>query len=152
MSETTMRYCSTGEVHLDFHGTTYVTIMYVLKNYGEAALEEIFRSTAHDVYRSIHTKLKAGDPSELLEFWRYYLKREEGDFAIAETPDGAVLELKSCPAARHLPKLGLQYDPEFCRATDRLNRWLCDGSDYEIVTEKTGQCSCRQTLRRRKEI
>ena len=29
-----MRYCSTGEVHLDFHGSTYVGLKYLLDHFG----------------------------------------------------------------------------------------------------------------------
>ncbi len=145
-----MRYKETGELHLDFHGATYTTIKYILKHYGKDGLREIFRNTGTQVYKAINTELKEGKTKELIDFWEYFFNREKGDFSITEQDDGSIeLLVKECPAVRHVKKLGMDPGEDLCLQTFLLNEGLCDGSDFEIITEKLGLCSCRQILRRK---
>ena len=77
-----MRYCSGGEVHLPFHGSTFTGLKFLYNEYGYEAVDEVLTATGQKVYKSIHERLKNGDTSELLCFWRYYLEREKCDFTI----------------------------------------------------------------------
>ena len=86
-----LRYKSTGELHRDFHASILDGVNYVRDNYGEEALREVLFDMGTKVYRTIHEKLVAGDPSELIAWWRYYLDREGSDYTLDETADGAVL-------------------------------------------------------------
>ena len=145
-----MRYVCSGEVHMDFHASILDGVDYLLDNYGEAATRQVLAKTALEVYRQMHERLVKGDTSELLEYWRYYLKREGGEFDLAEESDGsAVLTVHDCPALRHLAKRGIPGGRRTCWATRILNESLCAGSPFESVMEETGGFSCRQTLRRK---
>ena len=144
-----MRYRETGELHLDFHGTTNTTINYIAKNFGEKALHEIFFAVGQKVYKSIHEKFKQGDASELIEHWQYFFTREKGFFQIKETPETIVLEVFECPAVRQLLKLGLTPSPLFCTQTILVNEALCEGTPFEFKTEVTGYGKCRQTIAKR---
>ena len=144
-----MRYCSTGEVHLDFHGSTYTGLKYLFDNYGIEAVNEVLTATAEKVYKSICNRLRGGDTSELICFWRYYLEREKCDFTLTETGDGgAVLELRECPALRQLAKEKIDDRELMCHATLKMNEVWCAGSPYEIITEPLEK-GCRQTLKKR---
>ena len=144
-----LRYQSKGEVHKDFHGLTCATLHYLIDNYGEDALVQVLRNTAQKVYKTIHEGLKNGDPEELVEFWTYYLEREKGEFSIEKTENTIRLIVKDCPALRHLVKLEQEPDPILCDGTRVFNDALAEGSPYELTTERTGEFSCIQTLRRR---
>ena len=144
-----LRYRSTGEVHKDFHGLTCATLHYLIDNYGKDALCEVLRNTAQKVYKSIHEGLKNDVPDELLEFWSYYLEREKGDFSIEKTENIIRLTVKDCPAMRHLVKMEQQPDPLMCEATGIFNAALAEGSSFELTTERTGEFSCVQTLKKR---
>ena len=144
-----MRYCSTGEVHLDFHGSTYVGLKYLLDHFGMEAVDEVLTNTAEKVYKSIYERMQRGDSSELICHWRYYLEREKCDFSLTENPDGtAVLELRECPALRQLAKENIDDRPLICHATDTMNKVWCNNSPFEIVVEHLDK-GCRQTLRRK---
>ncbi|MBR4654733.1 MAG: hypothetical protein IKO72_15365 [Kiritimatiellae bacterium] len=148
----TMRYVSKGEVHKDFHASFLDGVNYLIDEYGEAAAREVLESTGTEVYRQMHRKLVAGDTSELIEWWRYYLGREKGAFRLEENADGtATLTVNECPALRHLEKRGIPGGKRTCWATRIMNDAFCKGSPFEIVLEETGGFSCRQVLRRRKE-
>ena len=97
-----LRYRSGGELHRDFHASILDGANYVRENYGEEALREVLRNVGTKVYRTLHEKLAAGDPSELLEWWRYYLDREGSRYTLEETADGATLTVEDCAARAHL--------------------------------------------------
>lgn len=142
-----LRYESGGELHRDFHASILDGVNYVRDNYGEEALREVLFETGTKVYRTLHEKLVAGDSSELIAWWHYYMDREGADYSIDETPDGAVLTVRDCPAIRHLERRGIEGGKCICAATRMLNDAFCSGSPYEIVLEETGDQSCRQTFR-----
>ncbi len=143
-----LRYASEGELHRDFHASILDGANYMLDNYGEEALREVLFKTGTEVYKTLHEKLVAGDPSELLAWWRYYLDREGADYTLEETDDGAVLTVADCPALKHLENRGVAGGKGLCMATRILNEAFCSNSPYEIILEETGDRSCRQILRR----
>ncbi|OGV51193.1 MAG: hypothetical protein A2X49_15475 [Lentisphaerae bacterium GWF2_52_8] len=145
-----MRYRENGELHLDFHGASYVTIKFILERFGNDALRQVLKKMAKEVYYSIYERLKKGDTSELIEHWQHFLSREKGDFELHKHDDGTIeLELRECPAVRQLKVLGLPFDPNFCLQTQLLNEAWSEDTPFEIVTEKTGEGSCRQLIYRK---
>ena len=146
---TQLRYASGGELHRDFHASILDGANYVRDNYGEEALREVLFETGTKVYKTMHEKLVAGDKSELLAWWRYYMDREGADYSLEETADGAVLTVRECPALKHLENRKIGGGKGLCAATRILNEALCSGSPYEIVLKETGDRSCVQILRRK---
>ena len=144
-----MRYISTGEVHKDFHGLTCATLHYLIDNYGIESVREILKNTAQKVYKTMHLALRSGDCSELVEWWKYYLDREGGDFAIDHLVDGICLRVTNCPALRQLVKMGQCPDAILCEATHMFNEALAEGSPFVADLRKTGVFSCVQTFLRR---
>jgi len=144
-----MRYRDTGGLHLDFHRTLNGTIAYLCKTFGEEFLDETFRRTARDVYRSIHEDLLGGDPAQLIEYWEYYFTREEGDFWIERTDDYVRLTVRRCPAVDYLRRRGIPIAPAFCRQTVVWNEAMAEGTPFEIATDVQGNGRCVQTIRRR---
>ena len=144
-----MRYRCVGEVHRDFHASILDGVNYMIDNYGEEAAKQVLDTTAKKVYRTMHEGLVAGDASELLEWWQYYLDREGGKYKLEKTADGAVLTVEECPAQAHLKKRNVPGGKRTCWATRVLNAALCDGSPFEIVLEESGDFSCRQVLRKK---
>ena len=142
-----LRYASGGELHRDFHASILDGANYVRDNYGEDALREVLFETGTKVYKTLHEKLVAGDRSELLEWWRYYMDREGADYSLEETTDGAVLTVRDCPALKHLENRKIGGGKGLCAVTRILNEAFCSDSPYEIALEATGDRSCRQVLR-----
>jgi predicted ArsR family transcriptional regulator len=143
-----MRYRETGEVHLDFYRTLNGTIAWLREQYGDELLDETFRRTARDVYRSIHDDLRRGDDAQLVEHWTYYLEREGGRFTVTREDGEVSLAVEECPAIAYLKGRGIAIDPAFCRQTVVLNEALAEGTPFDITTEVLGEGRCRQTIRR----
>ena len=141
-----LRYASSGELHRDFHASILDGANYLLDNYGEEALREVVFKTGTEVYKTIHEKLLAGDKSELVAWWRYYMDREGADYVLEETESGAVLTVKDCPALKHLECRRICGGKGLCALTKLLNEAFTSGTPYEISLEETGPRSCRQIL------
>jgi hypothetical protein len=145
-----MRYKETGQVHMDFHRTTNGTIAYLRENYGLDFLDEIFRRTAHDVYRDIREDLMRGDPEQLVEHWSYFFDRENGQYKIEREDDEIQVKVTKCPAIAYLQQRGIPVDPAFCRQTKVINAALAEGTPFDISTEVLGGGRCIQTIRKRR--
>lgn len=139
-----------GNLHKDFHASILDGYNYVKDNYGMDAVREVVGNVARGVQRQMHEKLKEGDASELLEHWRYYMEREGGVgcFSLTETSDdGAIFEVKACPARAHLAKRGIKGGKGLCELTGIFNEELTKGTPFAIDTVVTSDGSCRQHLR-----
>jgi predicted ArsR family transcriptional regulator len=147
-----LRYRETGGLHKDFHGSMNAAVEYVGRRYGREGLREVFRNTAQKVYRSIYEKLKAGDWSELIEHWRYFMDREGADYSLEVTGDAVVMTVRRCPAVARLKELGMTPSEFFCDQTVLLNEAWCENTPFEAVTEITGDGSCVQTIRRSSKV
>jgi hypothetical protein len=144
----TLRYRETGEVHLDFHRSMNGTIAHLRDAYGREFLDETFRRTARDVYRSIHEDLKRGDCSQLVEHWRHFFDREGGLYTV-ERGEEIRFVVHRCPAVGYLEARGIAVDADFCRQTVVVNETLAEETPFEIITEVLGHGRCVQTIRRR---
>lgn len=144
-----MRYKETGQVHKDFHRTMNETIAYLRRKYGEEFLDETFRRTAREVYRSIWEDLLRGDSRQLVEHWRYFLDREGGDYTIEHKGDNIRMTVNRCPAITYLQSRGIEVAPAFCRQTVMINAALAGDTPFQIGTEVLGNGRCVQTIRRR---
>jgi len=133
---------------MDFHRTTNGTIAYLREHYGDEFLDETFRRTARDVYRSIREDLLAGDPEQLVEHSCYFFDRENGEYRIEREDDVIRMTVTKCPAVAYLMGRGIEIDPAFCRQTVVINEALAEGTPFEITTEVRGGGKCIQTIRR----
>ena len=147
-----LRYACKGELHKDFHASILDGINYMLDNHGEESIRRILFTTGTKVYRQMHEKLVAGDTSELIAWWRYYMDREGADYTLEETADGAVLTVRDCPALKHLENRAIPGGKGLCAATRLLNEAFCSNSPYEIILDETGERSCRQVLRLKSQV
>jgi hypothetical protein len=145
---TQLRYQETGEVHMDFHRTTNGTIAYLRAKHGDAFLDEVFRHTAQDVYRSIWDDLKRGDPEQLVAHWQYFTQREKGEYRLERNGDEIRFTVLRCPAVTYLKSRGIAVDPAFRRQTEVMNRAWSEGTPFEITTQVLSEDSYVQTIRR----
>lgn len=144
-----MRYRDTGNLHKDFHLSTDRTIRYVLREYGEDFLRELFYRTAREVYKDIYLHLRKGDWQPLKEHLCYYYDREEGKYRLEEYPEGFTFRVDSCPAAAHLKAKGLPVTPDFYRQITLLNEGWSEGTPVAITTEIEGEGVYTISVRRR---
>ena len=144
-----MRYTDTGEVHKDFHLAMNTTIDFVLSEYGNGFLAELFRRTARKVYRDIYENLQRGNSQPLLEHWKYYYTREHGIFSISEAEGDFCFHVTDCPAVRHLKGRGIPIKDSFYLQISMLNEAWSEATPFEIETEIISEGEYKMTVRRR---
>ncbi|RKX98636.1 MAG: hypothetical protein DRZ90_02180 [Spirochaetes bacterium] len=143
-----MRYKDTGEVHMDFHLATNETIEYVLSEYGQDFLAELFRRTAQNVYRDIYNGLKNGDSQKLIEHWSYYYTREKGAFIITEGANEVSFHVTECPAVRHLLANKIPVNREFYLQMELMNNAWSEDTPFNIETSVLSEGEYTMTIRR----
>ena len=145
-----LRYQENNELHRYFHGSTNMTIDFIVENYGMDAAKEILRRTGREVYKSIHDKLAKGDASELIEHLNWFMYREGAPYSLTVTADEIRFEVMECPAHKHLKTLGLPLSPNNCLQTSEVNAGMCEGTPWESSVEHIGPDHCVQIFRRLK--
>jgi len=130
-----LRYKETGEVHNGLPPDDQWNDCLPRRTYGEKFLDEVFRRTAHDVYRSIHNDLKRGDPEQLVAHWSWFFDREKGEYVIERKGEEIRMTVKRVPRSPISRGAGSKIDPAFCRQTVVVNTALREGTPFEITTE-----------------
>lgn len=144
-----LRYNDNGNLHIDFHGATNTTIDFIVKNYGIAAMDEIFKRVGQGVYADIRRHLLAGNAGELVKHWRHFFDREDAEYDIELLDDEVVLTVRNCTAYHHVAKIAPAVSAHFCDQTIKVNQAMAKDSPFHIYTEITGPGSCRQIIRKR---
>ena len=144
-----MRYRDGGNLHKDFHLATQRTIEYVLANYGEPFLKELFVRTAQRVYREIHRSLTDGDFEPLVEHWTYYHDREGSDYEVHRSGDRLEFVVNRCAAVEHLREHGIEPDDRYFLHIRYLNDGFSEGTPFLITTAVRANGSYTQTVCRR---
>lgn len=142
-----MRYEHTGNVHKDFHLATETTIAYVLEHCGRPFLEELFERTAQRVYRDIHQSLVSGDYEPLLEHWRYYYEREDGEYRVEHTDGGVDFIVLDCPAVRHVIERHGSVDERFYLQFELLCAGFSERTPFDISFTKHAPTSYTYHIR-----
>ena len=146
-----LRYQENNELHRDFHGSTNLTIDYVVRKYGLETVKKILRRTGRNVYKSIHEKLADGDASELIEHLNWFLYREQGKYQLKVSENEIILEVFECPAIRHLKKLGLPISEHICLQTSEVNAGMCEDTPWHSEVRVVGEGHCIQIFRKEKQ-
>ena len=146
-----MRYTDTGEVHKDFHLATNATIDFVLAEYGNNFLKELFDRTAKKVYKDIYENLQKGNYTPLLEHWKYYYGREQGVFTISEGDGGFTFHVTECPACRHLKGKNIPITENFYLQISLLNDAWSEDTPFIITTEILSEGNYKMIVRRRSD-
>jgi hypothetical protein len=149
--EKKVRYKDTGNLHKDFHLATDRTIRYVLREYGEEFLRELFYRTAQRVYKDIYENLKAGNWEPLKEHLLYYYEREGGEFSVEDLESGEEgfrFRVVRCPATEHLKVKGVPVTDDFYKQVILLGEGWSENTPFTISTEIEGEGKYTITLRR----
>jgi hypothetical protein len=150
-----MRYKDTGNLHKDFHLATDRTIRYVLREYGDDFLKELFYRTAQRVYKDIWENLKAGNWQPLKEHLTYYYEREGGEFSIDDLESGGEgfrFRVTRCPATEHLKARAVPVTENFYKQVTLLGEGWSENTPFTISTEVEEEGKYTIILRRSEDV
>jgi hypothetical protein len=128
----------------DFYFAVNAIFRHVHDRYGKEALVEYWRNLGKDHYRSRVAAWRAGGPMALADDWRaYFAKEPEAEVDVTAGNESVTLDVRVCPAIKHLRGSGREIVPYFCEHCDHVCGAMAEDAGYTF--ERTGGMgSCRQ--------
>ena len=131
----------------DFYFAVNAIFRHLHDRYGKAALIEYWRGLGRDYYASRAVNWRAGGAAAVAEDWSAYFAAEPGASVIVERPDErtVVLDVRVCPAIKHLRESGRDIVPYFCEHCDHVCGATAERAGFSFG-RTGGMGSCRQTF------
>jgi hypothetical protein len=128
----------------DFYFAVNTTARHILHKYGKDVLVDYWQSLGREYYHARIERWRAGSAETIAEDWREYFLHEPRAEVEASVEDGAaVLDIKVCPAIKHLRDSGRAILDCYCEHCDHTCGAMAESAGYRF--ERTGGMgSCRQ--------
>lgn len=128
----------------DFYFAVNATARHILEAYGKEVLIDYWRSLGREYYAGRIERWRAGGAETIAEDWREYFLHEPNADVVA-TADGekAELDIRVCPAIKHLRDSGRDILDCYCEHCDHTCGAMAEAAGFRF--ERTGGMgSCRQ--------
>ncbi|MCC6124637.1 MAG: hypothetical protein IT426_06730 [Pirellulales bacterium] len=128
----------------DFYFAIDAIFRHLHDHYGKPALVEYWRSLGREFYRRRYERWKEGGPATLAADWRDYFAQEpQAAVDVTADEDSVTLEVRTCPAIKHLRDRGRDIAPYFCDHCDHVCGAMAEAAGYAF-TRLGGMGACRQ--------
>jgi hypothetical protein len=134
----------------DFYFVVNATARYIHDEYGMDVLIDYWRSLGREYYAQRVAKWLEGGAQAIAEDWAEYFRHEPG--AIVETTfesDAAHLDVRVCPAIKHLRDCGRDIVPYFCEHCDHTCSSMAEQAGFTFI-RTGGMGACKQSFVRSK--
>jgi hypothetical protein len=132
----------------DFYFVVNAIFRHIRDEHGKAALVEYWRCLGREYYRQRCRQWHDGGPEAIVADWREYFAREpQAEVEASVVGDGVLLDVRVCPAIKHLRDHGRDIVPYYCEHCDHICAAMAEESGYAF--ERTGGMGeCRQRFTR----
>ena len=133
----------------DFYFAINATFRFVGQRFGDEGLRRYWTELGGNYFAPVTTRWKARGLSGVAEYWRAFFAAEPGaEVEVVETYDAVTLEVKVCPAIRHLRAQGRAIAPRFCQHCYFVSEALAEPAGLTVrVAGGNGSC-CQKIFRR----
>jgi hypothetical protein len=134
----------------DFYFGVNAIFRHLHDRFGMEALIDYWRSLGLEYYANRTNDWRDGGPQAIAEDWKQYFLSEPGaEVDVHATTDAAELDIRVCPAIKHLRESGREIVPYFCEHCDHVCGAMAESAGYTF--ERTGGMgSCKQRFVRLK--
>lgn len=133
----------------DFYFAINATFRFVLKKSGVEGLRQYWTDLGARYFAPVTARWKTGGLSAVAEYWRAFFAAEPGAVVeVSQRPEAVTLEVKVCPAIKHLRAHGREIVPCFCQHCYFIGDAMAAPAGLAVRIEG-GNGSCRQTFLRR---
>ncbi len=128
----------------DFYFGINATFRFIRTKFGLPGLIAYWRDLGTQYYKPVWTRWQALGLPGVASYWRAFFAAEPGsEVTVHEGPGEVIVEVKTCPAIRHLREHGREIVPEFCQQCYHINAAAAEQAGFDVrVTGGNG--SCRQ--------
>lgn len=134
----------------DFYFAVNAIFRHLHDRFGKPALIDYWRSLGTEFYRQRCQRWADQGPTAIVDDWREYFLREpqaEVDVQVLGTGEAVELDVRGCPAIKHLRDSGRDIVPYFCEHCDHVCGAMAESAGYRF--ERTGGMGvCRQRFTR----
>jgi hypothetical protein len=132
----------------DFYFAVNAMFRYLHDHYGHGALVQYWRNLGRDYYRARLERWRAGGVQAIASDWRAYFEREPGaDVKVLVQGDHVELDVRVCPAIKHLKDNSRDIVPYFCEHCDHICSAMAEAAGFSF-SRTGGMGSCRQLFER----
>lgn len=153
MSDSPLPYTDTKPVGAaDFYFGINATFRYISGKLGPGAWREYLAHLGREYFRPVNAAWRDGGLPAVASYWRAFFAAEPGaDVIVHETPDEVEIEVRVCPAIKHLREAGREIVPYYCSHCYFLGSARAEEAGYSMRLAG-GDGSCRHRYRRTGEL
>ncbi len=131
----------------DFYFAINATFRFIQKRYGPDGLRRYWRELGAGYYAPVTAFWKRGGLAAVAEYWRQFFAAEPGaDVRIEATQEAVTLDVRICPAIRHLRAQQREIVPCFCQHCYYVSEAATAPAGLTVRVEG-GNGACRQVFR-----
>jgi hypothetical protein len=128
----------------DFYLAINATFRFVLGKSGIAGLREYWTALGGKYFAPVAARWTTGGLPAVAEYWRAFFAAEPGAVVeVSGTKDDVTLEVKVCPAIKHLREHGREIVPCFCQHCYFISEAMAAPAGLTVRIEG-GNGACRQ--------
>ncbi len=132
----------------DFYFAVNAIFRHIHNQHGKDSLIEYWRVLGREYYRGRTARWKQGGSKAIADDWRDYFSDEPNAEVSVAVVGGAVeLDVRVCPAIKHLRDHGREIVPYFCEHCDHVCGAMAQEAGYEFQ-RSGGDGACRQRFAR----
>jgi hypothetical protein len=130
----------------DFYFAINATFRFILEKFGKDGLRAYWTDMGAKYFAPVSHRWKAGGLPAVAVYWRAFFAAEpEAAVEVTASPEAVVLEVKVCPAIRHLRTHQRAVVPCFCEHCYFLGEAMANPAGLTVRVEG-GNGRCRQVF------
>jgi hypothetical protein len=130
----------------DFYFAVNAIFRHLHDQYGKEALVDYWQNLGREYYRDRSRRWRDGGPEAIAADWReYFAKEPQAEVDATVQGNTVTLEIRVCPAIKHLRDHNRDIVPYFCEHCDHICGAMADAAGYAFE-RSGGMGSCRQTF------
>jgi hypothetical protein len=133
----------------DFYFATHAMFRHLHDHYGKEALVDYWRCLGREFYSRRCRRWKEAGTEAIAADWREYFAREpQAQVELTTSHDEVFLDVKVCPAIKHLRDHGREIVPYFCEHCDHVCGAMGKAAGFDFL-RTGGMGACQQRFLRR---
>jgi hypothetical protein len=128
----------------DFYFAANAIFRHLHDKYGKAALVDYWRSLGREYYARRCQGWREGGPEAIAADWcEYFAQEPQAEVDAVAQGDTATLNIRVCPAIKHLRDCGREIVPYFCEHCDHVCGAMAEAAGY-CFERRGGMGACQQ--------
>lgn len=146
---TPLHYTDTKPVGAaDFYFAINATFRFILRKRGMVGLQRYWTDLGRTYFAPVSKRWSEGGLPAVASYWRAFFAAEPAaEVEVLEEANSVTLQVKVCPAIRHLREHGREIVPSFCQHCWHVGEAMAAPAGLTVRIQGGNGC-CRQTFAR----